>query len=793
MAARRKKIIPAKEPQNKNLLPAAARFFGKTLILLGKPLWWVILLLGYGMLLLIAIAVKLRFIVGFFVYLLNCLVNRFLEQTGKLLLKGKRLIMLLSLPAFHRPNIMLPKISILLPIPKFRFSLFKKVCFIFLLFVLVFGLSGYFFYQEILKDLPSPNKLVERDQAVTTKINDRNGKLLYKVYLDQNRTPVGIKDIPQNLINATLAIEDSEFYQHNGLSIKGILRAIKVGLQGEKIEGGSTITQQLVKNALLSPERTIRRKIKEVLLAIAVERRFTKDQILQMYFNEVGYGGSSYGIEEASQLYFGKSVKNLNLAEGALLAGLPASPTTYSPFGANPNLAKKRQEIVLQRMFEEGFITRQEKDQAVQEKIIFKKPEQNIKAPHFVMYVRELLVQEYGEKVVEEGGLEVTTSLDIDIQNYAQTVVEEEVEKLKNMHVGNGAALITKPQTGEILAMVGSKNYFDLDNDGNFNVTTSLRQPGSSIKPINYSVALDMGFTAATLIPDTPISYNLPGQPLYSPRNYDGKFHGNVPLRVALGSSYNIPAVKILSSLGVSRMIEQGQKMGITTWNDPSQYGLSLTLGGGEVKMTDMSTVYGTLANMGTRVDLQPILRVKNYQGKVLKTLDCSGGPSPKCSRQVVVNPKIAFILTDILSDNSARTPAFGSRSLLNIPNHPHVAVKTGTTQNLRDNWAIGYTPDYLVTTWVGNNDNTPMSRVASGVTGASPIWNRIMTKLLADTPDKGFLPPEGILRLEICPGTFALACNGCGGKWEFFINGTQPKNHCDPEKIKEGQNKQTN
>lgn len=715
-----------------------------------------------------------------FFYLLFYLLYLFLivgASARKLILLGKTLIVL--------PQISLPKPAF----PKIKIPRWVFLFLFLLLFVFSLTASSYWL---VIKDLPRPEKLTSRDQAVTTKILDRHGNLLYKIYRGQNRTLVELEEIPLFLRQATIAIEDAQFYQHHGFSWRGIIRSFYRNLFLGRLSGGSTITQQLVKNALLTPERTWLRKIKEGILAIWVETKFSKDEILKMYLNEVSYGGAAYGVEEASQLYFGKSVKDLRLSEAALLAGLPASPTTYSPFGAHPQLAKKRQEEVLQRMVEDGYLTEEESKRVKEQELKFAPQQTNILAPHFVMYVKELLVRKYGETMVENGGLEVRTSLDLAVQAMAEKAVAEEVAKLRSLHVTNGAALVTNPRTGEILAMVGSKDYFDTTNSGNFNVTTAPRQPGSSIKPVNYSVALAMGFTPATIIPDTPITYQVPGQPPYTPRNYDGRFHGNVPLRIALGSSYNVPAVKVLSALGVSRMIEQGQKMGITTWGDPSRFGLSLTLGGGEVKMTDMAVVYGTLVNLGARVDLRPILEVKDYQGKILERDNCtllennfvSGDETQLCQGTQVVNPQIAYLLTDILSDNSARTPAFGPNSLLVIPDHPSVAVKTGTTQNLRDNWTIGYTPDFVTVVWVGNNDNTPMSYVASGVTGASPIWHNIMAELLKDRPDEAFLLPGNLSKIEICPTTGTLPCSGCGGKWEYFLPGTEPKTHCIPEQL---------
>jgi 1A family penicillin-binding protein len=668
------------------------------------------------------------------------------------------------------------------------------------LFFLLF-LGAAFLWAFYLFSLPNPSRLTTSNVALSTKIYDRHGNLLYKIYRNQNRTWVPLDQIPVYVRQATIAIEDAEFYQHKGFSLRGIIRAAIQNLLNGQLSGGSTITQQLVKNVLLSPEKTLTRKIKEIILSIKVESTFSKDQILEMYLNQVSYGGSTYGIEEASQTYFGKSVQALTLAEAALLAGLPKAPTTYSPFGANPQLARARQLEVLSRMVQQGYITTKDAEEAAKQRLVFAPQKTDIKAPHFVMYVKQLLVDKYGEQMVSEGGLSVTTSLDLNIQEVVEKIVLEEVEKIHNLRVSNGAALVTSPSTGEILAMVGSKNYFDTTIDGNFNVTTASRQPGSAIKPVNYSYALESKkYTAASILSDTPITFWIPGSPPYTPRNYDNRFHGNVSLRTALGSSLNIPAVKVLASYGVSKMIEQGKKLGITTWNDPSRFGLSLTLGGGEVKMTDLATVYGTLANYGKRVDLKAILRVTDAKGKILEENNCAKetekinnlNPIHKiyaaevvllsgCGSQVL-DPRVAFILTDILSDNSARTPAFGPNSLLVIPGHPEVAVKTGTTQNLRDNWAIGYTKDYVVATWVGNNDNRPMAYVASGITGATPIWNKIMQFLLSNKESYKWEVPAGIVKTEICTIAGTLPCEGCSTQTEYFLEGTEPTSSCNLE-----------
>jgi len=622
--------------------------------------------------------------------------------------------------------------------------------------------SIFIFYQfnSFIERLPNPNNLTQKDPPTTSKIYDRNGNLLYEIYAEQNRTPVKLSEIPEYAKDATIAIEDAEFYLHKGYSLKGIMRALIHNFTQDTLEGGSTITQQLIRSAMLSSEKTIKRKIEEIILAFWAEKIYSKDQILEMYFNQVPYGGTAWGIEAASQTYFGKSVKDVTLAEAALLAGLPAAPTRYSPYSTNPTLAKTRQEEVLNRMAYLGFITKDQAEKAKNETLLFKEPRIAIKAPHFVMYVKNLLEQFYGPKIVAMGGLRVITTLDSSIQEIAQNAVSSEVIKLRNLSVGNGAALVTNPTNGEILAMVGSADYFDNVHYGNVNVTLSLRQPGSSIKVVNYAAALKNGFTAASLINDTPVVYKAVGQPSYMPVNYDGKYHGTVTLRTALACSYNIPAVKVLDRIGVKTMIEQGRLMGITTWNDEGRFGLSLTLGGGEVTMMDMAKVYGSLANGGIRHELTPFLKITNYKGENLSL------PTPNQTVQATT-PEIAFIISNILADNTARTPAFGPNSSLVIPGKT-VSVKTGTSDNKRDNWTIGYTPDYVVTVWVGNNDNTPMDpRLTSGITGAAPIWHEIFAKILADKPDKPFHPPKNIVMMP------------CYSRLEYFIRGTEPKGGC--------------
>lgn len=632
---------------------------------------------------------------------------------------------------------------------------------------------------SLFHDLPSPNHLITRPSPLTTKIYDRNGELLYKIYRNENRTLIPLNELPDYLIEATLAIEDKEFYNHNGLSVKGIIRAIRHNLfkPQETRMGGSTITQQLVKNALLTPKKTWRRKIREASLALLVETKFSKDEILQMYFNEVPYGGTAYGIEEAAQKYFQKSATELSLSESALLTGLTRAPSEYSPFGAYPEKAKQRQKQVIQEMLKAGYLTPAEAEQAINKKLHFAPQGNGIKAPHFVFYIKNLLAEKYGQAVVEQGGLEVTTSLDWSIQQKAKQILDRELSKLTRLRVGNGAVLVTNPKNGEILAMVGSRDYWDFKNDGNVNVTLRPRQPGSAIKPVNYAVALQMGYTPATILSDTPITYRLPDRKPYSPKNYDGQFHGRLPLRVAFASSLNVPAVKVLSSYGVNKMAKMGQELGITTWNDPSRFGLSLTLGAVEVKMIDLAQVYSTFANYGKKVNINPILEIKDQKGGILYTNPCSKNNT--CPYEKVLDPGIAFLINDILSDNQARTLAFGHNSLLKIPNQ-QIAVKTGTSNDLRDNWCIGYTSEILVGTWVGNNDNSPMSQVASGVTGATPVWHYLTTELLTEKAKHTWSKPDNVIKQKICRTTGTLPCNNCPHLVdEYFLAGSQPDKHC--------------
>ncbi len=642
------------------------------------------------------------------------------------------------------------------------------VLIVFLMFAIVISSLA---YKWVGNAIGNTSNFISDDYAESNLIYDRNGKQLYELFAEKSRISVGISDIPGNLKNATLAIEDANFYQHVGFDIKGLLRGMFRTIFLGRRQGGSTITQQLIKNTRLTPERTLQRKIKEAVLTIAAEMIYSKDQILEMYFNRIPYGGTVWGVAAAAQNFFGKNLNQLSLAEAALLAGLPASPTKYSPF-LYPEKAKARQEMVLERMKELKMISPEEEAKAKAEVLTYATKAKNIHAPHFVFYVRNELVKEFGEERVRKGGLKVTTSLDLDLYNFAQEAVAGEINGLqaRNASVGNGAVLVTSAKTGEIMAMVGSKDYFDTNIDGQVNITTSLRQPGSSIKPLNYAVAIDMGkITAATVFEDEPYCFGQVNQKSYCPTNYGNAYHGIQSVRNSLGNSLNIPAVKVLKLNGLETFIASASAFGISTFTDPKNYGLSLTLGGGEVKMLDMNVAYGVLANGGVRQDLNSILKVVDKQNTVLSEMSILEG-------ERVLSREAAFIITNILSDDGARGMVFGRGSLLNIKGHPEVAVKTGTTNDLRDNWTIGYTPDWVVTSWVGNSDNTKMSKIVSGTTGAAPIWNKVMTYWLGDKPAKKTIQPTEIIQKTVCNITGGLVPEeGCDSKNEYFKKGTIP------------------
>lgn len=654
---------------------------------------------------------------------------------------------------------------------KFRKSLAKKTKLILVGLIFLFTLFvGGLLY--LMRDLPSPAKLTSGDNYdVSTQIFDRNGKLLYEIFADENRIPINLEDLPPVVLQATIAIEDKRFYKHWGFDIVGISRALYKNFQGGRIEGGSTITQQLVKNALLTREKTIKRKVKEGILAVLTEVLYSKEEILEMYLNYISYGGTAVGIESASNHYFDKHAKDLTLAEASLLAGLPQAPSRYSPFASDGEQSKARQKEVLSRMAEDGYISNLEVADSASQTLDFALKETDIKAPHFVFYVRDLLYEKYGVEKVEKGGLRVRTSLDLDLHNVVQASLSAEIANLKRYKVGNGAAMVIRPGTGEILSMVGSKDYFDNEEDGQVNVTLAQRQPGSSIKPLTYATAFQNKLlNPGTILLDVPTCFEVAGQPLYCPRNYDGTFKGPVTVRDSLGNSLNIPAVKALKIIGVENFMSQAQKMGISTWKDPSFYGLSLTLGGGEVRMIDMAQAFGVLANGGVRTPLVPILEIRDYRDNSIESIDleartkaleflteydgeeiADSGVDQELELTRAMDKAPAYLAAHIMQDNNARLAAFGSRSELVIPGQV-VSAKTGTTNDLKDNWTVGFTPEFLTITWVGNNDNTSMNQyLVSGVTGAAPIWNDIMSYILEGREPIWQEKPSDVKSVGVC------------------------------------------
>ncbi len=649
----------------------------------------------------------------------------------------------------------------------------KKLVLWFFLICLVGGII--FFLVKILpllKNLPSSEDLIEGNDRfnVATQIYDRQGKLLYELYDDERRLPVKLTVLPAYVAQASIAIEDKKFYSHWGFDPIGIVRAFIVNkLRGDIAQGGSTITQQLVKKAFLSSEKSYDRKIKEIVLAVVTEMRYSKEQILEMYLNYISYGGTAVGIGSAADSYFGKEAKDLTLAEAALLAGLPQAPSKYSPFASDATAAKNRQLEVLKNMVAMKFITQDQADAAAAENLVYAENRINLKAPHFVFYVRDQLYEIFGKEKVLRGGLRVTTTLDLQIQEDAQATLSAEINDLEKLKVGNGAALITKPNTGEILAMIGSRNYYDETHDGQVNVTTAERQPGSSIKPLVYATAFEQkALNPSSVLLDVPTCFENIGQPQYCPKNYNGNFTGPVTVRQALGSSLNIPAVKTLRIVGLESFIYQAQNLGITTWQNAKNYGWSLSLGGGEVKMTDMAQAFGTIANMGVKVPLMSILKVEDYQGGVLYEESSDDRlvklkllqDNPEVSYETdqtgvdltrVLQPESSYLVSHILRDDRARWLGFGSNSKLVIKGK-EVAVKTGTTNDLRDNWTIGFTPEYLISVWVGNTDGSAMnSRLVSGVTGAAPIWHELMTNILKDKEVLWPSAPEAIQEGDVC------------------------------------------
>ncbi len=589
--------------------------------------------------------------------------------------------------------------------------------------------------------IPDIESLSERKVEQSTKIYDRTGEILLDdLQENTTRTVIPISDVSKNLQLATVAIEDAEFYEHNGVKPTAFLRAVLVNLASLGFsQGGSTITQQVVKNSILTTDKTITRKVKEWVLAIKLERVLSKEQILELYLNENPYGGSIYGIEEASKSFFGKSAKDLSMAESAYLAALPQAPTYYSPYGNHREQLEVRKNLVLSRMKELGFITGSEYDTAKAENITFQAQAiSGIRSPHFVFFVREQLEKEYGRRALEESGWRIITTLDADLQAKGEEIVKKfALENEINFNAENAGLVAIDPTNGDILTMVGSRDYFDPEIDGAVNVAVAKRQPGSAFKPFVYAQSFREGYTPDTVVFDVPTQFSTScpvdslkdEAPCYAPGNYDNVFRGPITLREALAQSINIPAVKVLYLVGINDAIRLARAMGINTLEGADRYGLTLVLGGGEVTLLDLTSAYGVFANNGIRNPYRSIIRIEDRNGDEVRGYSLSP--------ERVLEEETALTVSDVLSDNIARSPAFGIDSALNFPGR-HVAVKTGTTNDYRDAWISGYTPNIAVGAWAGNNDNTPMEKKVAGFIVA-PLWHQFMEYALSKSPNDSF------------------------------------------------------
>ncbi len=599
----------------------------------------------------------------------------------------------------------------------------------------IFFIGAFAWYS---KDLPDPNKVIDRIVAESTKIYDRTGEnLLWEIHGDEKRTVVELDQISDYIKWATISAEDKHFYEHHGVNIFSVIQGVILDpLRGKRARGGSTLTQQLVKNAILTNERKVSRKIKEWILSYQIEKKFSKDQILKMYFNEIPYGSVNYGVESAANYFFGKSAKDIDLAEAAILAALPKAPTRLSPYGSHIDDLIARQKWILNEMADEGYITKEEAETAKNQQLDFKKENiSGIKAPHFVFYIREVLAEKLGEKVLEQGGLKVITTLDTEKQKIAEEVVHGSKEKIEQYGATNASLVSVDAKTGEILAMVGSMDFNDEEIDGQVNVSIMPRQPGSSIKPVGYSAAFAKGFTTETVLYDVETIF--PATPKnYTPKNYDLGERGPITLRRALGGSLNIPAVKTLYLAGIENVKNLMKDMGYSTITDKSQCGLSLVLGGCEVKLLDHVGAFTTFARDGERAEIASILKVEDKDNKILEEF--------KPIKHRILDTNTARQINSILSDDSARAWAFGAGSNLTLPDRP-VCAKTGTTNNNNDAWTIGYTPSFVTGVWVGNSDGTDMKGSATGSSMASPIWNQYMRKTLEGTPVEYFKSPAEI------------------------------------------------
>jgi 1A family penicillin-binding protein len=588
-------------------------------------------------------------------------------------------------------------------------------------------------------NLPDPNKLMERQIAQSTKIYDRTGKIvLYEVHGDEKRTLVPLSEIPMNVRNATLAIEDKDFYKHGAFSLWAIFRTAITNILYHRSAGGSTLTQQFIKNSVLTNEKTITRKIKELILSYRLEQKFSKDEILQLYLNEIPYGSTAYGVEAAAQKYFGKNIKDVNLAEATILAALPQAPSRYSPYGPNKDLLIGRQQYILDQMVVQGYISQDEAEAAKKTELAFKKPTEQMLAPHFVMYVKELASEKYGDALVESGGLKIITTLDYDKQKIAEEVITEKTPKNEEKYQATNAALVSiDPKTGQILAMVGSKDYWSDKIDGQYNVVTGSRQPGSSFKPIVYTAAFIKGYTPNTVLYDVVTNFSTDPAKPYEPHNYDLGERGPVTIKKALAGSLNIPAVKAIYLTGMNNVLDLADKLGYTTLKERDRFGLSLVLGGGEVRLLEHANAFSAFATDGKLHPSAAILKIEDKDGKLLEEY--------QDQEETVLDPQIARLTTSILSDNSARAYIFGEKNYLTLPNRP-VAAKTGTTNDYKDAWTIGFTPSLVTGVWVGNNDFTSMKKGADGSVVAAPIWHDYMARALASSSVEAFTTPEPIV-----------------------------------------------
>lgn len=627
-------------------------------------------------------------------------------------------------------------------------------------------------YLYFAKDLVSQEKIMNKNDTGVILL-DSNSEAFFNFYQARNRSYLPLSKIPKITQQAIISSEDKDFYKHPGFSIRSIVRSL-IGdiIEGKIKYGGSTITQQLIKNALLSPQKNFLRKYQELILAQELERRYNKDEILEMYLNSIYFGEGSFGIEEAAQTYFNKSADQLNLAEGSFLVGLLPSPSTYSPFSGDVYQAKKRQEIVLEKMYQQNYISLDEMMKTKDEQLRFvpNKQAMNNTATHFALLVKDQLIKQYGEEEIARSGFKVKTSINLNWQKTAEQAIKNHIENLAKNNVTNGSIVVIDPKTGHIKVLVGSKDWFN-DEFGKVNMATSPRQPGSSFKPIVYLAGFEKNLiTPSTILQDKPQTFksdNVTNANLYNPKNYDGKFRGPVTVRRSLANSLNVPSVEVMSKVGIPDSLEIARRLGISSLQNPSDYGLSLVLGAGEVSLLEMTDVYATFANQGNYNPPTAILEIYDKSNQKIYQYN----PTP----EQVVDPKYVFLVSSILSDNITRAEVFGNNLTISRP----AAVKTGTTENFRDAWTLGYTPDLAVGVWIGNNDGKLMDNIA-GSLGAAPLWKLLMEKYHQGVPITKFNPPDGVLALNICKNNgLLLRENSSQGFTEYFVSGTEPKAFC--------------